>query len=48
MAQQFKITVLITSGAVEEVSAEDVQESLQDVLDDFDGGTAEITNVIEM
>ena len=47
MAQEFIVTVKVTLVAMEEVKEGDVKEAVQDALDTFNGGTAEVIEIVE-
>jgi hypothetical protein len=46
--QTFIMTIRVTANTIEDVSYEEVQESIADVLADYNGGTAEIESCREI
>lgn len=45
--QEFIVVVKVTANTAATVSEAEIQEAIQEVLNDFDGGTAEIKSVTE-
>jgi hypothetical protein len=46
--QQFKLVVLVTVNTTDTVSTTEVKEAVQEMVDDFFGGTIEIQEVVEV
>ena len=47
MAQEWIVTVKVTTATVEDVRPLDVKEAVEELLEDFDGGTAQVIDVQE-
>ena len=45
--QEWIVTVKVTTNTFEEVRDRDVTEAVQEMLEDFDGGSAEVIDIIE-
>lgn len=45
--QEFIVIVKVTLGSMEAVKAGDVQEAVQEALDEFNGGTAQVIEITE-
>jgi hypothetical protein len=45
--QQFTVVVKVTANTAATVSEAEIREAVQEVLNDFDGGTAEVETVTE-
>lgn len=46
--QQFKLVVLVTVNTTDTVSTAEVKEIVQEMVDDFDSGTIEIQEIVEV
>lgn len=46
--QVFEVTLRVVVNTFETVSAKEIGESIEDMLDDFDSGTAEVTECKEV
>lgn len=45
--QDFIVTVKVKTNSLDTVSEEEVAEAIGQLLHDFDGGTADVVNVVE-
>jgi len=46
--QQFTIEVKVTANTAATVSEAEIRKAIQELLDEFDGGTAEVRSVTEL
>lgn len=46
--QQFKLVVLVMVNTTDTVSTTEVKEVVQEMVDDFDCGTIEVTEIVEV
>ena len=44
--QQFLVQVIVTVNTLEAVSSDDVKEQVQELVEDFDGGSIEVSSVM--
>lgn len=45
--QKFRVTIEVTINTLEDCPIEDVKEEIQETLDEFCGGTATVTEIVE-